>query len=158
MITWAAFSLVFIVFLLPAMWATYLRLRGPQTPHAARHATWPEMLQSSERSAELLKDVLDECEYAQLRESGYLDIASPGYDERVYRVPQQGGRVCVYERGTPMYELCLQPIVPLPLNDLVVLHKLMIQANELEYLACANQLPLTLPRQYYQLNVWAPLL
>jgi hypothetical protein len=35
--------------------------------------------------------------------------------------------------------LCLQPLVSVPDDDLVVTHKLMIQANELVYLLTANR-------------------
>jgi hypothetical protein len=35
-------------------------------------------------------------------------------------------------------ELCLQPVEPLPEGDVVLMHKLMIEANEQEYLRTAN--------------------
>jgi hypothetical protein len=38
--------------------------------------------------------------------------------------------------------LCMQPVEPLPINDVIALHKLMIEGNEQGYLACANEIPL----------------
>src|SRR2546422_3291520 len=55
-------------------------------------------------------------------------------DSRVYRIPGAGGLVKVYERGCAVMELCLQPAEPLPDGDVVVMHKLVIEANEQEYL------------------------
>ena len=93
------------------------------------------------RSQELLRDFLEEREYSQLMECGYLDIASPQNQERTYRIPFTDGLVQVYDRGHLTKRLCLQPAEYLPRPDLIVLHKLMITANEQEYLARANAFP-----------------
>jgi hypothetical protein len=47
-------------------------------------------------------------------------------------------------------ELCVRPEVALPSNDMIVLHKLMIQGNEQGYLDQANKIPLTLPPRFYE--------
>jgi hypothetical protein len=99
-----------------------------------------------ERAEDLLRDVLDEHEYAQLRKRGYLDVASPGHPQRVYRIPRAPDRVCVFEGGRARWELCIQPIEPIPSADIVAMHKLMIQGNEEEYLARANRFPSFVPR------------
>ena len=49
--------------------------------------------------------------------------------------------VTVYEHGRAIMRLCLQSTEPLPRADVVVMHKLLIEANEQEYLHKANQLP-----------------
>ncbi len=77
-------------------------------------------------------------QYQQLIKSGYLEVASPNFDSRIYRIPGSGGLVKVFERGNAIMELCLQPAEPLPDGDVVVMHKLMIEANEQEYLQKAN--------------------
>jgi hypothetical protein len=69
---------------------------------------------------------------------GYLEVPSPSIENRLYRIPGSGGLVKVYEKGSAVMELCLQPAEPLPDGDVVVMHKLMIEANEQEYLQKAN--------------------
>jgi hypothetical protein len=90
------------------------------------------------RAHVLLREMLSDAEYVQLIECGYLEVASPSRPQRVYRIPGLAGRVRVYDHGREVVELCLQPTEPLPDCDLVLMHKLMIQANESEYLAKAN--------------------
>ncbi|HEV7126666.1 MAG TPA: hypothetical protein VGN32_04400 [Ktedonobacterales bacterium] len=102
-----------------------------------RH-TVTEHLSAEGRSRVMLRDLLSEHEYEQLTKSGYLEVKSPSNSERTYRIPGAGGLVRVYEHDTPIMELCLQPTEPLPEGDVIVLHKLMIQGNEQEYLAKAN--------------------
>ena len=97
-----------------------------------------EHLSADGRARLLLRQVLSDGEYQQLSRFGYLEVASPTNAQRVYRIPGAGGLVRVFERGTAIMELCLQPAEALPDGDVIVLHKLMIQANEQEYLAKAN--------------------
>lgn len=104
--------------------------------------------QAQARSLALLKDVLNEQEFEQWTRQGYLDISSPNDAQRVYRIRRADGLVRVYEHGKAVRALCLQPIEPLPSNDLVVLHKLMIQGNEQEYMQKANQYPPLFPDLY----------
>lgn len=96
------------------------------------------ILSSEGRARAMLREMLSDDEYQQLVDRGYLEIKSPSKPHRVYRIPGGAGRVRVYERGREVVELCLQPTEPLPDSDLVLLHKLMIEANEQEYLAKAN--------------------
>jgi len=97
-------------------------------------------LSAESRAKALLREMLTESQYQQLIKFGYLEIASPSIDNRVYRVPGSGGLVKVYERGCAVMELCLQPAEPLPDGDAVVMHKLMNDGNEQEYLQKANHL------------------
>ncbi len=93
------------------------------------------------RGQELLRDFLEEREYGQLMERGYLEVASPEYEDRTYRIPFTDGLVQVYDHGQLSKRLCLQPAEYLPRSDVIILHKLMITGNEQEYLARANAFP-----------------
>lgn len=53
--------------------------------------------------------------------------------------------VQVYDRRRLVSILCLQPVISLPPEDVVVMHLLMILANEAEYLETANQFWFALP-------------
>jgi len=57
----------------------------------------------------------------------------------VYCVPRARGYVQVIENGRAVMRLCIQPVECLPDADVVVLHKLMIEANEEHYLQKANK-------------------
>jgi hypothetical protein len=91
------------------------------------------------RAADLLRDILTPEQLRQLLWRGYLEIPSPNEPQRVYRVPKNKGYVQVIENGRAIMRLCLQPVECLPDADIVVLHKLMIEANEETYLQKANK-------------------
>jgi hypothetical protein len=91
------------------------------------------------RAVDLLRDMLTSEQFRQLVWLGYLEILSPSMPQRVYRVPKNKGYVQVFEDGHPTMRLCLQPVEWLPDADVVVLHKLMIEANEETYLQKANK-------------------
>jgi hypothetical protein len=135
---WVAVLFVAIFWLLPALWVFISHVQR----HWRRAAASAEHVLAEARSRALLRDLLDERELQQLAEDGYLDIASPNYEGRVYRIPGCAGWVCVYENGQARVHLCVQPADPLPNNDVVALHKLMIEGNEQGYLASANEIPL----------------
>lgn len=93
----------------------------------------------AERRAEaLLRRFLTEEEYQQLLCQGYLRVPSPHYPNRVYLIPRYRGLVRVYESGRAVMRLCVGPVEPLPDADVVLMHKLMIEGNEEEYLKIAN--------------------
>lgn len=95
----------------------------------------------AERSAgELLQVVLTKEQCHQMAWRGYVDIASPSDPQRIYRVPKTSGPVQVREKGKLKMWLCLQPLEWLPDADIVVIHKLMIEADEETYLQKANQI------------------
>jgi len=91
------------------------------------------------RATDLLRDTLTPEQFRQLFWHGYLEIPSPTAPQRVYRVPRHNGYVQVFENGRATMRLCLQPVENLPDGDVVVLHKLMIEANEETYLQKANK-------------------
>jgi hypothetical protein len=94
---------------------------------------------SERRAATLLHDMLTPEQLRQLIWRGYLEIPSPTEPRRTYRVPKNKGYVQVFEDGRATMRLCLQPIEYLPDADVVVLHKLMIEADEEAYLQKANK-------------------
>jgi hypothetical protein len=101
---------------------------------------WQERRAARERAEVVLRELLTEDEYRQLNRLGYLGVPSPSRPGRTYRVPHHGGQVRVYEGGRPIMALCVQSVVPMPAGDVVLMHKLMIEGNEVEYLRIANRL------------------
>ena len=55
-------------------------------------------------------------------------------------MPRTQGLVRVIEQGRHKANLCLQPLETVPDADVVVIHKLMIEADEETYLQTANRL------------------
>jgi len=141
-----------LLWFLPGVWAVGFDLWNR---HRWSHiATRPgELTRAESRARALLYELLDEREYEQLMQHGYLEIASPNHKERTYRIPGNAGRVRVYEHGEARVDLCVQPVVSLPASDVILVHKLMIQSNEEGYLAHANEVPLPLPPAFYSSNV-----
>lgn len=95
--------------------------------------------EADERAEALLRELLSPAEYQQLLLRGYLDVASPRWPDRVYRIPRRQGQVQVYEGGQPTMALCVQSLEPIPEGDTVLMHKLMIEGNEEVYLRTANR-------------------
>lgn len=75
-------------------------------------------------------------QYDQLTLEGYLDISSPRNAGCIYRVPRVQGPVI--EQGRHKEGLRLQPLEAIPDADHVVIHKLLIEADEEAYLQTAN--------------------
>ena len=94
---------------------------------------------SERRAADLLRAILTPEQVHQLLWRGYLEVPSPTEPQRIYRVPRAKGYVQVVENGRAIMRLCVQPVECLPDADVVVLHKLMIEANEEMYLQKANK-------------------
>ncbi len=93
------------------------------------------------RAHDLLMSLITYEEFAQLIQHEYLEVRSPSDPRRVYRIPAHGGQVTVYEDGRAKMRLCVGPLRPVPDDDVVAMHKLMIEGNEREYLARANKFP-----------------
>jgi len=91
------------------------------------------------RARQLLRAVLTPEQYHYLSQCGYLDIPSPSVPQRFYRVPKAPGYVHVIENERIQVNLCLQPLDWVPDADFVVIHKLMIEADEQTYLQKANR-------------------
>ncbi len=100
---------------------------------------WPVAADHAAES--LLKANLSDDEYRCLRSHAYLEVASPSRDSRRYRIPRGPGQVLVVENGRVTERLCVQPVDSLPEADVILLHKLLIQADESTYLATANHFP-----------------
>jgi hypothetical protein len=101
---------------------------------------WPA---PAERAAEaLLRRMLTNMQYDALGRNGYLEVVSKEYPGRIYRIPRGPGQVQVVERGRVMERLCLQPaVMGLPEADIVLMHKLLLEADEQRYLMTANHFP-----------------
>jgi hypothetical protein len=102
----------------------------------------PKRIGARQRSEALLRDVLGADEYERLTQRGYLEVLSGKHLERVYHIPRNRGFVTMFERGEPVDLLCIGPAGPLPPADVVLLHKLLIEADEENYLRTANHMPL----------------
>jgi len=95
--------------------------------------------QEAEQKAEtLLKSLLSADQYNHLVRKGYIEVQSGMYPYRTYRIPRHRGSVEVYEMGRLVMSLCVQPTETVPDADVVVMHKLMVEGNEREYLRRAN--------------------
>ena len=104
----------------------------------SRAPAYKARLQANRRADKLMREVLSEREYRQLRLCGFMDIASPNTPGRVYRIPRSRDQVRVYECGRLVERLCVQSVLSIPTGDIVVMHKLLIQGDEEEYLKTAN--------------------
>jgi hypothetical protein len=91
----------------------------------------------------LLRDLLSPLQYRQVRAKGYLEVPSPTYPGRIYLVPRGPGQVAVLEGGQVVESLCVHPVGQLPEADLLLVHKLLIEADESSYLQAANHFPCT---------------
>jgi hypothetical protein len=100
--------------------------------------TYRSRVASEQRAEALLRDLLSQGQLHQLRRRGYLDVPSPSRANRTYRIPRSRDQVRVYEDGRLIERLCVQAVEPVPTGDVVVMHKLMIEGNEDEYLRLAN--------------------
>lgn len=131
--------MIVVARLLLALW-TWPALSARIWPWLRLRAWWPV---PAERTAELLlRSTLADVQYRQLCYTGYLEVHSPAYMNRVYRVPRGPGQVLVVEGGRVTERLCVQPAVGgLPEADVVLMHKLLIESDEDTYLRTANHFP-----------------
>jgi hypothetical protein len=90
------------------------------------------------RAAALLCRHLSLEDRAELKRFGALTIPSRHWPERTYQIRAQTGRVLVRQAGVSTMELCIRSEQELPGDEHLLVHKLMIQAAEDEYLARAN--------------------
>lgn len=101
-------------------------LLGGSNGHAAR------------RAEALVRELLSSSEYAQLEREGYLEVASRVRPDRVYRIRAGNAPVVVVEHGRPIARLCLQPVRPIAAQEMVVVHKVLLEAAEEDYWRRAN--------------------
>jgi len=104
-----------------------------------RESTLSNERTDAERRAQLLiSQMLDRQQQEQLTALGFLELRSQLIQGRSYRIPRRRGQVQVYEEGRHAGSLCIQPTRWVPDADLILMHKLMIEGNEAEYLRTAN--------------------
>ena len=97
-----------------------------------------ERCEAERRAQQLINAMLNREQQEQLAVLGFLELRSRLIPGRSYRVPRRRGQVQVYEQGRHAGSLCIQPTRWVPDGDLVLMHKLMIEGNEAEYLRTAN--------------------
>ena len=100
---------------------------------------WP--VPADHAAETLLRTMLSSEQYKRLAANAYLEVPSPGHAGRVYRIPRGPGQVLVVESGRVVERLCVQPTQPLPEADVILMHKLLIEADESAYLETANHFP-----------------
>ena len=104
-----------------------------------RESTLSGERSDAERRAQLLIcQMLTRQQQDQLAALGFIELRSRLIQGRAYRIPRRRGQVQVYEEGRHAGSLCIQPTRWVPDADLVLMHKLMIEGNEAEYLRTAN--------------------
>ena len=141
-VTVIALELLFVLLIVCLLCrAPYGVLAHQPLAGVGRRSDWRE---AQERAEQLLRDILSEEDYRHLNRRGYLEVSSRTRPRRVYRVPRHQGQVKVYEGGVPIMALCVQSVEPVPDGDAVLMHKLMIEGNEEEYLRIANRFEPTL--------------
>ncbi len=127
---------IWLLFLLLAFSSLWL---SPEGGLGRRREAVSEQRCAQSRAHVLVEELLTEKQYQQLITCGYLEVASPTRDRRLYRIPGAGGLVKVYEGGSAVMDWCVQPADPLPDAEVVLLQKLMIEGNEAESLQQAKQ-------------------
>ena len=107
-----------------------------------------ESYKAKKRAEVLLRASISTEQYQQLLNRGYLEIPSRLYPGYLYRIPRTQQRVQIYETNQTvaspysrkLAELCIVPCDPVPDADMVLAHKLMIEADEQTYLSIANRI------------------
>ena len=116
-------------------WLAPLQLRKRK----AQLRSYRAQAEAEARAEVLLREVVGDAGFARLTRRVYLEVPSPTFPSRVYLVPERQGPVTVCENGRPVMRLCVQTVERVPDYDTVVMHKLMIEGNEREYLRIANR-------------------
>jgi hypothetical protein len=100
---------------------------------------WLQRRRAVQRAEGVLRRLLTDNERAQLRRTGFLEVQSRLSPGRKYRIPVGASPVAALEPDGRVVYLCLQPETNVPPNELVLLHKLMLEGAEADYLERANQ-------------------
>lgn len=132
-----------LIVLLAAMFVAALLAWGVRVGGNASGARFarvdPEAYARAER---LVQAVLSERERRQLKEQGYLEVPSRLQSGRLYRIPARPGLVEQVDPNGRRRLLCLVPMDPIPDPEVVLVHKLWLEADEAQYLRLANRIPL----------------
>ncbi len=110
-------------------------LSTARSPGGAYGSEWRR---AESRAEQMLAEMLPAEDLQRLRQHGYLEVASKQFEDRTYRVPRFQGPVAVYERGMLTSLLCVRSVEPIPNGDAVLMHKLLLEADESGYLKVAN--------------------
>ncbi len=125
-------ALLLLACIVGTVFSLWLLLR-PAAPSQYTHR------KAGQRAEALLAEILGDGEYRELERLGYLEVRSPSRPGRVYRVPRSRDLVRVYESGRATMRLCVGPVERVPDADVVLMHKLMIEGDEQQYLRIANR-------------------
>jgi hypothetical protein len=92
------------------------------------------------RASQLLLSLLTEDQRAMLHEFEVIDVESRLYPGRRYRIPcNPGAFVCAMESSGRREYLCVQAVEEsMPPSDWILMQKLLLEGDELYYLAHAN--------------------
>lgn len=101
--------------------------------------SWWRSRAAAKRAEALVRRVLSTEECAQLRRDGFLEVPSPSVAGRRYRIPRRGSPVAVLEPGSRVLYLCLQPETRVAPEELLLVHKLLLEGAEDEYWQRANR-------------------
>jgi len=135
---WTVGLLIGMLILLTLLWRMSYSMLTRQRAH----------YEAKKRAETLLRNSITDEQYEQLVDRGYLEIPSRLYPGYLYRIPRTQQRVQIYETNqsvtTPysrkLAELCVVPCDSVPDADMVLAHKLMIEADEQTYLSIANRI------------------
>ena len=97
---------------------------------------------------DLVRQVLSDGEYAQLRREGFLEVRSRRVPGRAYRIPAGGSPVAALEPDGRLVYLCLQPALPVPPQELVLIQKLLLEGDEDAFWQRANRVGRALGRGF----------
>jgi hypothetical protein len=101
---------------------------------------------AEQRAEELVRTMLSPAELDQLNQTRYLDVPSRTHAGRLYRIPAYDGLMAVMQDGTMVMRVCIRPAQTLPGREHVLAHKLLLEADESDYLRRANVVWNKLPR------------
>lgn len=130
---WVLLAVLFLRVTVGAALRMSTRRQGVATPTSLLR------VEAERRAETLLRDVLSPGEYEQLCLRGYLEVPSQRFADRTYRISRYPEGVTIYEKGRYVGSLCAVPVEELPSGDIVLLHKLMLSANEDQYLKTAHR-------------------
>ena len=94
---------------------------------------------AARRADALVRRVLSESERNELRKQGFLEVRSQLVQGRKYRISAGDAPVASLEPDGRVLYFCLQPATPIPRKELVVVHKLLLEADEAAYRQRANR-------------------
>ena len=133
---------------------------GTQTAQTSYLGQWPPILMGGvwdgernttpppaftaiavKRAEQLLDRLLTSKQRRYWHRNRYVDIRSPAYPNRLYRIPAHGQIMC-FDSGKLTKRLCIYSLDRIPLADKIVALKVMIESDEQEFLKIAIPHPI----------------